>query len=294
MSSPEKFEIEVGGEIGKNNTLPVDYLVELAKKLQALILEIASYDLPTDQSIVLENFKLELKTFKKGSAIPGFIFTPRVQEVVVSDVKTQRAKVASVFDSLMNISSTGNYQSLKEAYPEPLKRTKITTALYNFIESTGTSPVNIFQNGKPKYKLKAFKKEVKDSIITDIITEKAKKPDKLIQLARVEIQGNKHKLLDLFDKKYNAVEFAPEIIIHQDTLYQLRFPLRSAMDIIDGNVIIENEMLGIYACGETPDLAEAMFNEEFDYIYRKYYDLPNKKLTKDVIAIKNFLNHIVI
>lgn len=86
MSSPEKFEIEVGGEIGKNNTLPVDYLVELAKKLQALILEIASYDLPTDQSIVLENFKLELKTFKKGSAIPGFIFTPRVQEVVVSDV----------------------------------------------------------------------------------------------------------------------------------------------------------------------------------------------------------------
>ena len=75
----EGLNLRVEGEIGKYNTLPVEYLVKLAQNLQQLIQDIAQHQLEVDGSIDLSNFKVELSGFKIGSAIPEFMFTPRIK-----------------------------------------------------------------------------------------------------------------------------------------------------------------------------------------------------------------------
>ena len=120
-------------------------------------------------------------------------------------------------------------------------------------------------------------------------------PEKHFQLAKVEITEGKTKpiVVWLFDKKYHHVEFAPEVIIAGDKIYELKFPLLSTMDTEDGQIKIENKMLGIYAFGSTPEEAEQMFSEEFDYLYKRYNELSDVQLTEDVKAIKSFINHII-
>ena len=52
------------------------------------------YDLPVNEAIDLNNFKLELSDFAKGSAIPSFVFNQRVQMVMHSDYQIQRQEVS--------------------------------------------------------------------------------------------------------------------------------------------------------------------------------------------------------
>lgn len=298
MAIIKKISIKIGGEVGKYNTLPVDYLVNLAKHLQDLIQDIANYDLPSDEPIDLNNFKLELSKFGKGSAVPTFIFTHNVQNTIITDVEMQREVVTEKFSELMSISDVGDYLQLRKQYPEPAKRNKITHSLYEFVNSVGDSPASILDNrNKPLYKIRPFQKNIHDKIITEIIKSEAEKkaPEKHIQLAKVEVIEGKArpKVLELFDRKYNHVEYAPEVIVVGEKIYELRFPLLCTMETEEGQIRIENKMLGIYAFGSTPDEAELMFSEEFDYLFERYNELADNKLTEDVKAIKSFLNHII-
>jgi hypothetical protein len=298
MPSNHKIAIKIEGEIGKHQTLPIDYLINLAKHLQDLIGNIANYDLSSDEPIDLNNFKLELTDFKKGSSVPVFCYSHQIQNTLHSSVLSQRKIVSKKFDELMKISDKSKYLDLKKLYPEPIKRNKITDSLYDFVKSFGTSPATILDDKfKPIYKIKPFKKELHDEIVTEIIKiGEPKKPlEKHVQLARVEIMEGKvkPKVLELFDKKYSHVMFSPEVIIAGNKVYELKFPLSSTMETEEGMIIIENKFLGIYASGASPDEAEEAFNEEFDYLYTRYNELSDKKLTDDVKAIKSFLNHIV-
>lgn len=297
MVKLKKITLEIGGEVGKYHTLPIDYLIAISKNLQTLIDDIVKYDLPTDEGIEIKNFKLELSSFEKSSAVPSFVFTPHTQQNLVREVYKQREDTLNKFSELMDVSNTGNYMELKKMYQTPDTRNIITNSLYSFVSSFGNTPVAILDNKKPVYTIKPFKYEVRNRIITDIKTvgEKKAPPKKHIQLAKVEVvEGKgKPKVLQLFDEKYSNVEFAPDVIVAGAKVYQLKSPLYSRMDIIDNTVQIENEFLGIYAYGETPDEAEKMFSEEFDYIYRRYNELPEDKLTDDVKQIKSYLNYIV-
>ena len=69
------LNLRVEGEIGKFNTLPIEYLVKLVENLQKFLQDIAKHQLEVDGAIDLNNFKVELSGFKIGSAIPEFIFT---------------------------------------------------------------------------------------------------------------------------------------------------------------------------------------------------------------------------
>lgn len=298
MSTNNKIAIKIEGEVGKYQTLSIDYLINLAKNLQNLIKDIANYDLPSEEAIDLNNFKLELTDFKKSSSVPVFGFTHNVQNTLQSNVRSQRELVSQKFGELMSISDKSSYLDLMKLYPEPNRRNKITDSLYGFITSLGTSPATILDdNFKPVYKIQPFKKELHDQIVTGIVkdNESKRKLEKHIQLAKVEIiEGKaKPKVLELFDKKYSQVLFSPEVIIIGDKIYELKFPLLCTMDTEEGVIIIENKTLGIYASGNSPDEAEDAFNEEFDYLYTRYNELSDKKLTDDVKAIKSFLNHIV-
>lgn len=298
MENIQKITLKIEGEIGKHNTIPVDYLVKLAVKLQNLILDLAKYDLPTDEPIDLNNFKLELSDFKTGSSVPSFVYSTSIQHTTISTIDEQRELVTNKFNNLMSVATNGNYLSLNEYYPEPVKRNPIANSLYEFVDSFKNVPVSVIdEQNRIIYRIKAFPKEMRDKVVTNIKENEKEKTtsNKTVQLARVEISEGKSKpkVLNLFDKKYNQIQFAPEVIIHNDKIYDLKFPLLSSMDTIDNITKIENLMLGIYAIGNTPDEAEAMFAEEFDYIYSRYNELDDDKLTADVQSIKSFINFIV-
>ena len=298
MSTDKNITIKIEGEVGKYQTIPIDYLINLSKQLQNLLKDIAHYDLPSEEPIDLKNFTLELTDFKKGSALPSFCFTHKIQNTVASNVMAQREIVSERFSQLMAISDNSSYLELKNIYPENEKRAKIVNSLYKFVESFGTSPATVIdERNNSQYKIQPFKKEMLEQIVVPVIDIKEKKKiEKHTQLAKVEVtegKTGKPKVLELYDRKYSQVGFAPEIIFFNNKTYELKYPLLCTMDTEEGRVIIENKMLGIYASGETADEAEEEFNEEFDYLFTRYNELTNNELSEDVIAIKTSLNHIV-
>ena len=135
----------------------------------------------------------------------------------------------------------------------------------------------------PKNNSEKKNKEVKVIIMWDEQSEK-----------KEVIEGTaKSNVPESLENKYN-LQFAPEaIVVNKDKKYELKFPLLCSMDIEDGQVSIENKMLGIYVYGASYDEAVQKLSEEFDYVYNRYNELSDVQLTEEVIAIKSFLNHIV-
>lgn len=66
------INLQIQGELGRFNTLPIDALVKIAEHLQTLINSIAVHGVDKGNVIDLSNFKLELSAFRTGSAVPEF------------------------------------------------------------------------------------------------------------------------------------------------------------------------------------------------------------------------------
>ena len=163
--------IEIGGELGKYNSLPIDVLVKLAQDLQELVFTLAKYDLPTNESIDLNNFKIELVGFTKGSAVPKFAYSARSENKTGINWQVHRNTVNDKLEKLVEVSDTGDYGKIIELYPEPVKRNPIVENLYSFVNSFGTAPVSFVEydevNEKitPIYKINRFKPAVKKELI---------------------------------------------------------------------------------------------------------------------------------
>ena len=118
---------------------------------------------------------------------------------------------------------------------------------------------------------------------------------KKYQFAKVLVTRDKkevvtsQKVVELFDQRVNA-DYSTDTIVGGETVYELNYKIHCTLDTVDGIIQIENDMLGIFGQGVSLDEAEKSFGEEFDYIYNRYNELPDKKLTKDVLAIKKLLN----
>ncbi len=57
-----------------------------------------------------------------------------------------------------------------------------------------------------------------------------------------------------------------------------------------GYYTIENKMLGLIVVGRTPDEAERAFASAFDFIFKRYNELPDELLAERIQRIKNILN----
>jgi hypothetical protein len=295
--------IEIGGELGKYNSLPIDDLVRISQDLQELVLTIAKFDLPSEESIDIQNFKLELVGFTKGSALPKFAYTQRVENKTGILWKVQREKVNEKFEKLIEISNTGEYGKLKVLYPEPVKRNPIVDSLYAFTNSFGSAPVSFVDydenNNKivPLYKVSRFKTALKDELKAEI-----KKEDEIAiydeAFAKLKITSQKgkvikRKILDTYSNKKHSLDYAPTLIISGNRKYYLKFPLRCLFEKEKNYHVIQSEMLGIIGTGLTEDEAEISFNEEFDYIFQRLNSLENDKLTNHNQLAKTILTQIV-
>ncbi|RIV72544.1 hypothetical protein [Flagellimonas aequoris] len=295
------ISLEIEGELGKFQTLPIESLIKIAESLQELILSIAKYDLPANEAIDLNNFKLELTDFQKGSAIPSFVLTQRVQPVITSDYQNQREEVTKRLNTIFEISDKGNYADLKVLYPEHFKRNEIVEKLYGFTSSFKNSPVSIYEKGNineesAKYRPKKFKASTKKSLIVKIeeVTEEQQE-EKAFARIKVTKKGGKtrKRIEEVISTAQHSLSYSPEIINVNKKQYILNFPLRCLFEKEEDYYVINNEQLDIIGTGETQDDAEKNFNEEFDYLYNRLNSLNDNQLNKRLLRIKNVLNSFV-
>lgn len=295
--------IQIGGELGKYNSLPIDILVKIALDLQELVLTIARIDLPLNESVNLDNFRIELIDFAKGSAVPMFAYTPRIEYKVGQNWQEHRNKVSDKFDRLVEISNSGDYKKIKELYPEPVKRNPIVENLYSFVNDFGTAPVSFVEIDptskeiRPIYKMTKFKSALKNELITELknIENLQSETDEAVGQIRITKKQGKivRRIEAYFPKSRFSLEYAPLMIITDSNKYFLRYPLRCLFEKEDGYYVIQSEMLGIIGTGVTEDEAEHSFAEEFDFVYKRFNSLDYESLTNHNRLIKDIINQIV-
>ena len=295
------ISLKIEGELGKHQTLPIESLIKIAESLQELVLSIAKYDLPADEAVDLNNFKLELSDFQKGSAIPSFVLTQRVQPVITADFQSQREEVTKKLSSLFEISDKGTYSDLRELYPEHIKRNEIVEKLYGFTSSFKNSPVSIYEKDNvneesEKYRPKKFKTSTKKSLIVNVKEVKEDKQEESA-FARIKVtkKGGKtrNNIEEVISTAQHSLSYSPEIINVNKKQYILNFPLRCLFEKEEDFYVINNEQLDIIGTGETQDEAEQNFNEEFDYLYNRLNSLKDSQLNKRLLRIKSVLNSFV-
>lgn len=295
--------IEIGGELGKYNSLPIDVLVKLAQDLQELVFTLAKYDLPTKESIDLNNFKIELVGFTKGSAVPKFAYSPRSENKTGINWQVHRNTVNDKLEKLVEVSDEGDYGRIIELYPEPVKRNPIVENLYSFVNSFGTAPVSFVEydevNEKitPIYKINRFKPAVKKELISEIkdVAEAVSETDEAVGKIKISKRDGKitRKIIDIYSGKKFSLEYAPDVIVTETKNYILKYPLRCLFEKEDDYYVIQSEMLGIIGTGLTEDDAEKSFTEEFDFIYNRLKTLDDDSLTNHNRLIKNILIQII-
>ncbi len=302
----ETINLQVSGEVGKYNSLPVDYLVEIAKNLQILLQTLAKVNVSEGSTIDLNNFKIELTGFKAGSAVPQFSFTPRRQLTLNGDVDNQRELVRQKFDELVEASGKGNFVKVRELYPDAYRRNEVVDGLYNFVNSFGGSPVNVVdvkqKEGKdniiPLYIIRPFAKEVRDRLVTPLIENKELETIQEVSFKKVvtTYRGDKKvnsKTIEEYSDKQASLSLAPDVIISNSHTYKLFGPLRCLLEKEDDYHVMTCEILDLVGTGSTIEEAEQSFAEEFEYIYNRYNSLPDAELTKRLQSIKTILNALI-
>jgi hypothetical protein len=295
--------IEIGGELGRYNSLPIDVLIKLAQDLQELVYTLAKYDLPTTESIDLNNFIIELVGFSKGSAVPKFAYSPRTENKSGHHWQIHRNTVNEKFEKLVEVSNAGDYSKIIELYPEPIKRNPIVENLYSFVNSCGTSPVSFVDydevNEKitPLYKINPFKPAAKKELLSEYVEIKEGDTESTDAVGKIKIikKGGKttRKIIDTYSVNKFSLEYSPVVIIADNTKYFLKYPLRCLFEKEDNYYIIQSEMLGIIGTGRTDNDAETSFAEEFDYLYKRLQSLNTDSLTNHNQLVKNILTHYI-
>ncbi|TAE25118.1 MAG: hypothetical protein EAZ91_19510 [Cytophagales bacterium] len=304
--SDEIFNLQVGGEIGKYNSLPVEYLIEIAKNLQNLLQTLAKVNVSDGSTIDLNNFKVELTGFQKGSAVPQFIFTPRRRITLDANIDSQRQLVRRKFDELVEASGKGDFGRVRELYPDAYRRNEVVDGLYNFVNSFGKSPVNVVDINTnegneqiiPLYKVRPFAKEVRDRLITHVIENKELETIEEVSVRKVitTFRGGerlKTKTIEEYSDKQAAISIAPDRIVSDSHTYHLIGPLRCLFEKEDDYFVLTCELLDLVGTGLTMEDAQQSFAEEFEFIYNRYNTLSDTEMSHRLKAIKIILNALI-
>jgi hypothetical protein len=295
--------IEIGGELGKNNSLSVDFFAKFLTDLQNLIFSLAKYDLPSNEPIDLNNFKIELSGFHAGSAIPEVRFVTKVQDSPLMTLDTQRYSINDSFSGLMDIVENENYTSLLQLFPEPQKRTPIISCLYEFTKNVSGNAFSFVDYNKvdntitPIVKLHKMGIGVKNSLVSEIYETTGLPEEDQTAFGKIIISNKsgtpRKKIKELYTEKEISLDFAPAQIPVGERTYILKQPLRCLFEKEEDFFIIQSEMLDIIGTGLTPEEAQQCFYQEFDYIFQTYNSLSDDQLTQRLVSIKIILNQIV-
>jgi len=290
--------LKIEGEIGKFQTIPVDTLAKIGQRFQDLVLALAKHDLADDEAIDLNNFKLELSDFNKGSAVPQFSFTNRIQ-TTISDYKNQRKLINEKLTELLEIADDGDYSGIKKLYKKKLSRNEVTHRFYDLVNSFGDSPVEIVGGGKTMkrlFKIQKFKTHVKNKLIEkpSKVTEE-KIEENTVGSIKIVREGGKvvrKKVVEIYDDGNTTLSYSTEKINYAGRVYELNQPLRCLFLKEENYYIIQNEMLDLIGTGNTQEAAEQNFFRAFDYSYM-HFNNPAIKLSRRLVAVRDILRVII-
>lgn len=79
----------------------------------------------------------------------------------------------------------------------------------------------------------------------------------------------------------------------ENKIYKLHTPLLLRVEKEDEIFIVQNEMLDLYASGDTIDEAEHDFYNEFDASYQLLNNLSDKELSDSLLRAKRMMNNYV-
>lgn len=298
----EGIHIQIGGETGKYNTLPVEVLVKLAENLQKLVKSIAKYELDTPYELDFSNFNIELSGFKKGSAVPAFVLTPRVKFTVGEDgVAEQRNFVNKRFNDLMEIADKGDYMKLKYEYKSNLQRNAIVTSLSEFTNSAGKSPIAFAEfSNSGEIKTVGNINRVKPNVLKELVVEikKEESSDEGFGVGTIKYfkssSGKKRKkIVEDFEDKEAVLSYSTNEIQFMGRVYVLNSSINCRIEKEDDYFVIEHSILDIVGTGLNIEYAKLSFAEEFDFIYKRYNELKEEELTSRTKLAKDFINLIV-
>ncbi len=293
--------IKIEGELGEYQTLPIEYLIKIALSLQNLVNTIASSDISAAETD-LDNFKIELSGYKKSSAIPEFVLTPRVNLSLHDNALKQRNDIAGQVDSILEITNSGKFSRLIELYPDG-NRNGIIESVFDFTNSFDDSPTSFGTLNKKgefigSYSLHKLKKEAKQKLLLEIPEVKSfEAPEEYSEFREILVTRNKNKtsnkVINTIKKDGHSISYTPDFIIANNRKYIFNSSPVSLLQKEKDHYIIKNDLLDIYAVGETEAEAENDFAEEFDYLYQRLNSLSDTNLSDRFIAIKNFINYFV-
>ena len=216
-------------------------------------------------------------------------------------IAIQREVVSKKFDQRINIADGGRYSELLNVYPDSTRRNQMVNSLYGFVNSFGTAPVSFVDVTESNeiseiYKIKKFKSETRNSLLAEIEPVVAE-PQEYYGVGKIKLttigKKTKKKIEEIYTKSNTTLSYAPDVIVHQGDSYLLNFPLRCSLEKEDGYYMIQSELLDIVGTGETEDEAEINFAEEFSFIYKRYNELTDEKLSDRIVSIKTILNYLV-
>jgi hypothetical protein len=101
------------------------------------------------------------------------------------------------------------------------------------------------------------------------------------------------KIQERYPTQQYSLAYAPRAISVNSNTYMLSYPLRCLFEKEDGYYVITSEQLDIIGTGLSKEEAEANFNEEFDYLYRRLNSLDENQLSDRMLRIKTTLNNFV-
>src|SRR5690606_14955522 len=162
-------------------------------------------------------------------------------------------EVSTKLNKLLEIADQGNYNILKDIFPEPKKRNALVEPLYNFTHSFKESPVSIYAKDNSNeegayYRPKKFKSSVKKQLIGIIKEEKKEKEEEqALALVKVVKSGGKttKKIIELVSTEKHSLSYSPEVINIHEKQYLLNYPLRCLFEKEEDYYVIHNEQLNL-------------------------------------------------
>lgn len=94
----------------------------------------------------------------------------------------------------------------------------------------------------------------------------------------------------MYENKDTGLSVAPVQIVVENRTYHLFSALLCNIQKEDGNYVIENAMLNLYAVGANIDDAEHDLYREFDEAYKLLNSFKDEGLSDNLLRAKNMIN----
>lgn len=292
----EEILLHIDSERTRAHTIEWSRLKIIGDSLQELILSIAEANAGYSIDKANESLILEAMPFKEGSYVPAFKIKGDSMSFFEDNVLDD---INSDFNKIAEIAGKGQYGKILDLYPKKEAGATVGEALYKFHNSFDGMPVSFAEakNGKIKdlYPVKQFKR-VDKLLIAQYLPDKKRHKSLIIKegLAKVRISKFEdgrisRKITEFYPNTDAVASIKLENIAFNDRHYVFNSPLFLEEGSEESFPYLKSEILDIYANGDNIDEALADFYEDFDYLYRRLFELSDNELGEKMLKAKRYL-----